>query len=150
MPRIDYEFLPSAEEILEELVPAAFKARFFKTFLDAAVGEQIARMVAMKSATENADEMIRDISMEYNRARQTQITERTGRDHRRCRRAGVTTQWSSPCHDRNQTDHETTDDGQNNMSTATANNIGQVTQVIGSTFDAEFAEENFCRTSTTP
>jgi len=71
---IDYEFLPSAEEILEEIVPAAFKARFFKCFLDAAVGEQIARMVAMKSATENANEMIRDISMEYNRARQTQIT----------------------------------------------------------------------------
>ena len=70
----DYEFLPSASEILEEIVPAAFKARFFKTFLDAAVGEQIARMVAMKSATENADEMIRDISQEYNRARQTQIT----------------------------------------------------------------------------
>jgi F-type H+-transporting ATPase subunit gamma len=71
---VDYEFLPSAEEILEEIVPAAFKARFFKCFLDAAVGEQIARMVAMKSATENANEMIRDISMEYNRARQTQIT----------------------------------------------------------------------------
>ncbi|SFJ53355.1 ATP synthase F1 subunit gamma [Planctomicrobium piriforme] len=71
---IDYEFLPSAEEILEEIVPAAFKARFFKCFLDAAVGEQIARMVAMKSATENADEMIRDISQEYNRARQSQIT----------------------------------------------------------------------------
>lgn len=71
---VDYEFLPSPEEILEEIVPAAFKARFFKCFLDAAVGEQIARMVAMKSATENADEMIRDISQEYNRARQTQIT----------------------------------------------------------------------------
>jgi F-type H+-transporting ATPase subunit gamma len=71
---IDYEFLPSSAEILEEIVPAAFKARFFKCFLDAAVGEQIARMVAMKSATENADEMIRDISQEYNRARQTQIT----------------------------------------------------------------------------
>lgn len=71
---IEYEFLPSPEEILEEIVPAAFKARFFKCFLDAAVGEQIARMVAMKSATENADEMIRNISMEYNRARQTQIT----------------------------------------------------------------------------
>lgn len=70
----DYEFLPSSTEILEEIVPAAFKARFFKCFLDAAVGEQIARMVAMKSATENADEMIRDISQEYNRARQTQIT----------------------------------------------------------------------------
>jgi F-type H+-transporting ATPase subunit gamma len=71
---VEYEFLPSAQEILEEIVPAAFKARFFKCFLDAAVGEQIARMVAMKSATENANEMIRNISMEYNRARQTQIT----------------------------------------------------------------------------
>lgn len=71
---VDYEFLPSPEEILEEIVPAAFRARFFKCFLDAAVGEQIARMVAMKSATENADDMIRDISMKYNRARQTQIT----------------------------------------------------------------------------
>jgi len=71
---IDYEFLPSAQEILDEIVPAAFKARFFKVFLDAAVGEQIARRVAMKAATENADEMIRDISMKYNRARQTQIT----------------------------------------------------------------------------
>ncbi len=71
---VDYEFLPSPEEILEEIVPAAFRARFFKCFLDAAVGEQIARMIAMKSATENADDMIRDISMKYNRARQTQIT----------------------------------------------------------------------------
>lgn len=71
---IDYEFLPSPQEILDEIVPAAFKARFFKCFLDAAVGEQIARMVAMKSATENADEMIRNISRQYNRARQTQIT----------------------------------------------------------------------------
>ncbi len=71
---IDYEFLPSPQEILDEIVPAAFKARFFKCFLDSAVGEQIARMVAMKSATENADEMIRNISQQYNRARQTQIT----------------------------------------------------------------------------
>ncbi len=71
---VDYEFLPSPEEILEEIVPAAFKARFFKCFLDAGVGEQIARMVAMKSATENADDMIKDLSMKYNRARQTQIT----------------------------------------------------------------------------
>jgi F-type H+-transporting ATPase subunit gamma len=72
--RIEYEFLPSAREILEEIVPAAFKARFFKCFLDAGVSEQIARRVAMKAATENADEMIRSISMQYNRARQTQIT----------------------------------------------------------------------------
>jgi F-type H+-transporting ATPase subunit gamma len=69
-----YEFLPSAESILEEVVPASFKARLFKCFLDAAVSEQIARMVAMKSATENASEMIRDLSASYNRARQSQIT----------------------------------------------------------------------------
>jgi F-type H+-transporting ATPase subunit gamma len=55
-------------------VPAAFKARLFKCFLDAAVSEQIARMVAMKRATENGSEMIRDIKQQYNRARQTQIT----------------------------------------------------------------------------
>jgi F-type H+-transporting ATPase subunit gamma len=69
-----YEFLPSAESILEEVVPTSFKVRLFKCFLDAAVSEQIARMVAMKSATENADELIRHLSMTYNRARQTQIT----------------------------------------------------------------------------
>ena len=71
---IEYEFLPSASQILEEIVPAAFKARFFKCFLDAAVGEQIARRVAMKAAHENAQDMIKSISMAYNRARQSQIT----------------------------------------------------------------------------
>jgi F-type H+-transporting ATPase subunit gamma len=71
---VEYEFLPSPQEILEEIVPASFKARLFKCFLDAAVSEQIARMVAMKSATENADEMIRTIRGQYNRARQSQIT----------------------------------------------------------------------------
>jgi F-type H+-transporting ATPase subunit gamma len=71
---VDYEFLPSPEDILEEIVPAAFKAQMFKCFLDAAVSEQIARMVAMKGATENAGEMISTLSMQYNRARQSQIT----------------------------------------------------------------------------
>ena len=69
-----YEFLPSPESILEEVVPASFKARLFKCFLDAAVSEQIARMVAMKSATENADDLIKHLSMQYNRARQGRIT----------------------------------------------------------------------------
>jgi F-type H+-transporting ATPase subunit gamma len=69
-----YEFLPTAESILEEVVPASFKVKLFKCFLDAAVSEQIARMVAMKSATENASEMIKELSSAYNRARQSQIT----------------------------------------------------------------------------
>jgi F-type H+-transporting ATPase subunit gamma len=70
----DYEFLPSAESILEEVVPASFRVKLFKCFLDAAVSEQIARMVAMKGATENAGEMIGQLSMTYNRARQARIT----------------------------------------------------------------------------
>src|SRR5437763_1249551 len=72
--RIDYEFLPDAADILEELVPAAFKARLFKCFLDAAVSEQIARRVAMKSATENAGDLIKEITRVYNRTRQANIT----------------------------------------------------------------------------
>ncbi len=69
-----YEFVPSAESILEEVVPTSFKVKLFKCFLDAAVSEQISRMVAMKSATENAGELIKHLSMTYNRARQSQIT----------------------------------------------------------------------------
>ena len=73
--RDDYEFLPSAEGILEEVVPASFRARLFKCFLDAAVSEQIARMVAMKSATENAGDLIKSLSRTFNRARQSKITQ---------------------------------------------------------------------------
>lgn len=69
-----YEFLPSPESILEEVVPTSFKIKLFKCFLDAAVSEQIARMVAMKGATENAGELIRELSRQYNRARQGRIT----------------------------------------------------------------------------
>lgn len=69
-----WEFLPSAESILEEIVPTSFRIKLFKCFLDAAVSEQVARMIAMKGATENAAEMIRDLSRTYNRARQSQIT----------------------------------------------------------------------------
>ncbi len=54
-----YEFLPSAASILEEVVPPVSKSNLFKCFLDAAVSEQIARKVAMKAATENADKIIK-------------------------------------------------------------------------------------------
>ena len=69
-----YEFVPSAESILEEVVPSSFRIKLFKCFLDAAVSEQVARMIAMKSATEAANDMIKDLSRTYNRARQSQIT----------------------------------------------------------------------------
>ncbi|MDO4582828.1 MAG: ATP synthase F1 subunit gamma [Planctomycetia bacterium] len=70
----DYDFLPDATSILSEVVPASFKTKLFKCFLDAAVSEQIARMVAMKAATENADSMIQVLTMAVNRSRQSQIT----------------------------------------------------------------------------
>ena len=70
----EYDFYPSAGSILEELLPASFMSRLFKCFLDAAVSEQVARMVAMKAATENAGGLIKSLSRAYNRARQSQIT----------------------------------------------------------------------------
>ncbi len=73
--KANYEFLPSASSILEEVVPASFRVKLFKCFLDSAVSEQIARMVAMKSATENAGGIIKQLSMTYNRARQAKITQ---------------------------------------------------------------------------
>ena len=72
--KTQYEFQPSAESILEEVVPTSFKAKLFKCFLDSAVSEQVARMIAMKGATESAGDMIKQLSMTYNRARQSQIT----------------------------------------------------------------------------
>jgi F-type H+-transporting ATPase subunit gamma len=69
-----YDFLPSPASILEEIVPTSFRVKLFNCFLDSAVSEQIARRVAMKAATENADDLIRQLSMRYNRARQGQIT----------------------------------------------------------------------------
>jgi F-type H+-transporting ATPase subunit gamma len=71
---IIYEFHPEPRQLLAELLPATVRARLFQAFVDAAVSEQIARMVAMKAATEAAGEMITALTRQYNRARQTQIT----------------------------------------------------------------------------
>jgi len=69
-----YDFMPGAEAILEELVPTVVKITIFQAFIEAAVSEQIARMVAMKSATDNAEKMGKKLTQDYNRARQSQIT----------------------------------------------------------------------------
>ena len=69
-----YEFSPPAEELLDALLPQAVKATLFQCFNDAVVSEHIARMVAMKAATDSAGRMIRTLTRRYNRARQTQIT----------------------------------------------------------------------------
>jgi F-type H+-transporting ATPase subunit gamma len=71
---VAYEFLPNAESLLEELIPTTVKISVFQAFIEAAVSEQIARMVAMKAATDNADKMGKILTQAYNRARQSQIT----------------------------------------------------------------------------
>ncbi len=71
---LEYEFSPAPRELLDELLPASVRVRIYQCFTDAAVSEQIARMVAMKAATDAAEEMIKKLTMQYNRARQTQIT----------------------------------------------------------------------------
>jgi len=72
--QVEYEFSPGPRELLDELLPAVVRMRLFQAFTDAAVSEQIARMVAMKAATDAAGDMIKALTREYNRARQTQIT----------------------------------------------------------------------------
>ncbi len=69
-----YEFSPDGPGLLDEILPAAIKAVLFQTFNDAIVSEHVARMIAMKSATDNAGKMGKQLSRTYNRARQAQIT----------------------------------------------------------------------------
>jgi len=69
-----FEFYPSALEILQELIPTTVRTRLFQCFTDAIVSEQVARMSAMKAATDNAEQMIEALTRQYNRARQSQIT----------------------------------------------------------------------------
>jgi len=71
---VEYEFMPEPQAILDELLPATARVRLFQSFIDGAVSEQVARMVAMKAATEAAEDMIKALSRQYNRARQSHIT----------------------------------------------------------------------------
>ena len=69
-----YEFSPDPKSLLDELLPLTVRSALFQAFLDATTSEHVSRMVAMKSATDNADKMVKALTMKYNRARQSQIT----------------------------------------------------------------------------
>ncbi|RXF73086.1 F0F1 ATP synthase subunit gamma [Hansschlegelia zhihuaiae] len=69
-----YEYEPSEEEILDELLPRNVAIQLLKALLESAASEQGARMSAMDNATRNAGDMIKRLSLEYNRTRQAQIT----------------------------------------------------------------------------
>jgi len=71
---LQYEFSPEPRELLDELLPMSVRVQLFRYFNDAVVSEQRARQVAMKAATDSAEELIKLLTQQYNRARQTAIT----------------------------------------------------------------------------
>jgi F-type H+-transporting ATPase subunit gamma len=73
-PPADYIYEPDKEEIIKELIPKSLKIQFYKAVLDSFVAEHGARMTSMHKATDNATSMIRDLTLQYNKARQATIT----------------------------------------------------------------------------
>ncbi|MCJ1661709.1 ATP synthase F1 subunit gamma [Staphylococcus sp. NRL 16/872] len=70
-----YEFEPDKESILSVILPQYVESLIYGTILDAKASEHAARMTAMKNASDNATELIDDLSLQYNRARQAEITQ---------------------------------------------------------------------------
>ena len=71
---LDYIFEPSPQAVLSELLPRYVEMQIYQAVLEAAASEQSARMVAMRNATDAANEMVEDLTLQYNKARQEQIT----------------------------------------------------------------------------
>jgi len=71
---IDYLFEPSKDEIVKELIPKSLKIQFYKALLDSNAAEHGARMTAMHKATDNATDLILELNLQYNKARQASIT----------------------------------------------------------------------------
>lgn len=71
---LDYIFEPSLEYIVEELIPRSLKIQFYKALLDSHAAEHGARMTAMHKATDNASELINELTLTFNKARQAAIT----------------------------------------------------------------------------
>lgn len=72
--KADYIFEPSIEEIITVLIPKTIRTQLYKALLDSHASEHGARMTAMNKATDNAGEMLRDLRLSYNKARQAVIT----------------------------------------------------------------------------
>jgi F-type H+-transporting ATPase subunit gamma len=71
---VDYIYEPDQETIVKDLIPKSLKIQFYKAVLDSFVAEHGARMTAMHKATDNATTMIRELTLQYNKARQSAIT----------------------------------------------------------------------------
>ncbi|MAX81973.1 MAG: ATP synthase F1 subunit gamma [Crocinitomicaceae bacterium] len=71
---VDYLFEPSRQEILDSIIPKSLKTQFYKALLDSYASEHGARMTAMHKATDNAGELLKELKLSYNKARQAAIT----------------------------------------------------------------------------
>lgn len=71
---VDYIFEPTKEYIVQELIPRSLKLQFYKAILDSHASEHGARMTAMHKATDNATELLKELSLQFNKARQASIT----------------------------------------------------------------------------
>jgi F-type H+-transporting ATPase subunit gamma len=71
---IDYIFEPNKDEIVRELIPKSLKIQIYKALLDSHAAEHGARMTAMNKATDNARDLIKELKLSYNKARQAAIT----------------------------------------------------------------------------
>lgn len=71
---MDYIFEPTKEYIVQELIPRSLKLEFYKAILDSHASEHGARMTAMHKATDNATELLKELSLQFNKARQASIT----------------------------------------------------------------------------
>jgi F-type H+-transporting ATPase subunit gamma len=74
MTHIDRLYEPSKEKLVRSLIPRHLNIQMWKYLLESYASEQAARMVAMENATDNAEDMIKDLSLEFNKARQASIT----------------------------------------------------------------------------
>ncbi len=72
--KVDYTYEPSREAVLEELVPRFVEVQLYQALLESIASEHSARMIAMRNANDNAKELVRDLTLTYNKARQAAIT----------------------------------------------------------------------------
>ncbi len=73
-PLVDFTYEPSQEELLDELLPRYAEAQIYQAVLESIASEHSARMVAMRNATNNAKDLVRDLTLTYNKVRQASVT----------------------------------------------------------------------------
>ena len=71
---VDYIYMPNKEDIFNVMLPKSLKMQVYKILLDSFASEQGARMISMTQATDNATELLKELNLSYNKARQSAIT----------------------------------------------------------------------------